>query len=338
MAFKIIEIAAPEERVRAVEAAAEEFEATDVNVGAPLGDGRRLIRPLVGDIDRQALLDRLLSALGKSEDWHVVILPTDVVVLRDTPEEKKPDPEEEARKKREKERASREELYNAVSEGVHLDADFLLLVFLSTVVASVGLETNDVAVVIGAMVIAPLLGPNVAFVFATAIGDRRLMASAALSGGLGTIASIAIGAGLTLLIPLNLDSAALLARTSLDYQGIILALASGAAAALSVTARLSNSLVGVMVAVALLPPAATLGIMAAAGRTGLAIGAAMLLAANIACVNIAAQIVFIARGVRPRLWHERKSARQAVILNLAIWIALLCVLAGALYLRQTGRG
>ena len=168
--------------------------------------------------------------------------------------------------------------------------------FLSTVVASVGLEQDSVAILIGAMVIAPLLGPNVAFAFGAAIGDRTLMLSAGKSGVLGVVLSVVIAGVLAFLIAPNIASHELLARTSVDYAGIALALASGAAAALSVTTGLSATLVGVMVAVALLPPAVTVGIMLAAGRMNLAVGAAMLLIANIACVNLAAQLVFLAQG------------------------------------------
>ncbi len=337
MAFKLIEVAAAEERVRAVTSVAEEMQAMEIEVEPPLGDGRRLIRILVGEIDRQALLDRLQHALGKSENWRIVMLPTDVVIPRGPEEEeekKKPDADEERRQKEERERASREELYNNVASGVHTDSNFLLLVFLSTVVASVGLETDNVAVVIGAMVIAPLLGPNIAFAFATAIGDRPLMLSAAKSSVLGVALSVAVAAALTLVVTPNVNSTELLARSSLHYGGIALALASGAAAALSVTTALPATLVGVMVAVALLPPAATLGIMAAAQKSENAIGAAMLLGANIACINLAAQVVFISKGIRPRLWHERKSARKAVIANLATWAGLLTILVGLVYLRQ----
>ena len=334
MAFKVIEVTTPEERVRAIAAVAKELNVTDVQIGASSSEGRRLIRLLVGEIDRQALLDRLQAALGKSESWHIVMLPTDMALPREPEQEQKPDPAEEQKKKEEKERASREELYNLVASGVHMDANFVLLVVLSTVVASVGLERDSVTVVIGAMVIAPLLGPNVAFAFAAAIGDRPLMLSAAKSNALGVVLSVAIAAALARLVPPNVNSAELLARSSLDYGGIVLALASGAAAALSVTTGLSATLVGVMVAVALLPPAATLGIMVSAGRLGHASGAAMLLGANVACVNIAAQIVFITKGIRPRLWHERKSARRAIVANLATWFVLLAALVGIIYLRQ----
>ena len=129
-----------------------------------------------------------------------------------------------------------------------------------------------------------------------------------------------------------------MARTSVDYAGIALALASGAAAALSVTTGLSSTLVGVMVAVALLPPAATVGIMLAAGRSDLAVGAAMLLVANIACVNLAAQVVFLAQGIKPRTWSEQKNARRAVAVNIVTWIALIAVLVGIIALRQAGPG
>jgi uncharacterized hydrophobic protein (TIGR00341 family) len=220
------------------------------------------------------------------------------------------------KQKREQERASREELDNSVAGGARIDSNFILLVVLSTVVASVGLEQDNIAVVIGAMVIAPLLGPNVAFAFATAIGDHALMLSAAKSNVLGIALSVAIAAALTFLVTPNSESAELLARSSLHYWGIALALGSGAAAALSVTTAIPATLVGVMVSVALLSPAATLGIMVAAHKFDLAVGAAMLLGANIASINIAAQIVFISKGIRPRRWHERKSAEKAVVVNI----------------------
>ncbi len=350
MAFKLIEIAAPEDRLRAIVTIAEAMGVDDVQVGSALQDGRRLVTLVVGDIDRQALLDRIQSALGKSENWRITMLPADTVIARETEEEKErlekeekekaeqaeagEKPEDEEKKKEEQARASREELRNLVAGGVRMDTDFLLLVFLSTVVASVGLEKDSVAVLIGAMVIAPLLGPNVAFAFGAAIGDRSLMLSATKSNVVGVVLSIVFAGALALIIKPNIASHELLARTSLDYAGIALALASGAAAALSVTTGLSSTLVGVMVAVALLPPAATLGIMAAAGRPDLALGAAMLLVANVACINLAAQVVFLARGIKPRTWNERQSARVAVAVNLVTWVALLAVLIGVIALRQ----
>ena len=345
MAFKLIEVATPEDRVEAVLSVAEEFGIDDVQK-APLDDGRWLIRLVVGEIDRQGLLDRLQDALGKSDNWRIVMLPTDAVIPFEEPEEeRKPEEEEDAgqeedekKKQEEQARASREELYHLVEGGVRTDSNFMLLVFLSTVVASVGLEQDSVSILIGAMVIAPLLGPNVAFAFGAAIGDRTLMLAAGKSGVLGVVFSVVIAGALAYLIAPNIASHELLARTSVDYAGIALALASGAAAALSVTTGLSSTLVGVMVAVALLPPAVTVGIMLAAGRMNLAVGAAMLLIANIACVNLAAQLVFLVKGIKPRTWSERKSARHAVTVNIVTWIALIAILVGVIALRPPAPG
>ncbi len=335
MAFKRVEIATPEDRVAAIKAIAEEWSVDDVWVGSALEDGRRPITLLIGEVDRQKLIDRLQSALGKSENWRIAVQQVDTVVPYAAEKQSEQSNEEvEAAKRDDSARASREELYHLVEGGARMDANFLLLVLLSTVVASVGLETDSVSVLIGAMVIAPLLGPNIAFAFGAAIGDRGLMLTAGKSNVAGIALSVMIAAGLAMFTPVNTGSHELMTRTSLDYAGFALALASGAAAALSVTTGLSSTLVGVMVAVALLPPAATVGIMAAARRPDLAAGAAMLLIANIACVNLAAQVVFLVKGIKPRTWVERKSARRAVAVNLATWISLIAILIGIIALHH----
>ena len=335
MAFKLIDIATPEDRVAAIKAIAEEWRVADVRVGNPLEDGRHPIALLVADVDRQKFLDRLQAALGKSENWRIAVQPIDTIV----PDAAGKEPEEpkdavETVQKEDSERASREELYHLVEGGARMDSNFLLLVLLSTVVATVGLEMDSVAVLIGAMAIAPLLGPNIAFAFGAAIGDRALMATASKSSVVGILLSILAATGLALLSAGNAMSRELLTRTSVDYAGIALALASGAAAALSVTTGLSSTLVGVMVAVALLPPAATIGIMLASGRADLALGAAMLLIANVACVNLAAQVVFLAKGIKPRTWAERKTARRAIAVNLITWIILIGILISVIALHR----
>ena len=125
-----------------------------------------------------------------------------------------------------------------------------------------------------------------------------------------------------------------MARTDVGMDSIALALASGAAAVLSITTGLSSVLVGVMVAVALLPPTATLGLMLGAGQFEHALGAGLLLAVNVVCVNLAAKVVFLAKGIHPRTWWERKKARRAMVLYLLIWIASLALLVAAIYLRR----
>jgi uncharacterized hydrophobic protein (TIGR00341 family) len=204
---------------------------------------------------------------------------------------------------------------------------------LSTLVAGIGLKTDNVAVVIGAMVIAPLLGPNLAFALATSLGDGALMARALRTNVVGVGLAVGLCAAFSALVDIPLDSAELMMRTHVGADGIVLALASGAAAALSLTTGLSTNLVGVMVAVALLPPAATAGLMAGEGRWEEATGAAILLGVNIICVNLAAQVVFLWKGIRPRGWLERENARQSWRLNLIVWVVLLAAAIALIRLR-----
>ena len=90
-------------------------------------------------------------------------------------------------------------------------------------------------------------------------------------------------------------STEILARTDVGLAGVALALVSGAAAVLSLTTGLSSTLVGVMVAVALLPPTATMGMLVGAGHMKLAGGAALLLAVNVVCVIISAKLMSVTR-------------------------------------------
>jgi uncharacterized membrane protein len=126
-----------------------------------------------------------------------------------------------------------------------------------------------------------------------------------------------------------------MSRTKAGLDSVVLALASGAAAAMSLTTGLSSVLVGVMVAVALLPPAATLGIMLGQGNTGSAVSAGLLLAVNIVCVNLASKIVFFVKGIHPRTWVEKEKAKRAMLVYLLGWLVTLFILMLVIYARRS---
>jgi uncharacterized hydrophobic protein (TIGR00341 family) len=214
-----------------------------------------------------------------------------------------------------------------VTKNVTLDSNFIVLVILSTVVAAIGLIENNVAVVIGAMVIAPLLGPNIALGLGTALGDTKLMRKALITNLAGVSLAISLSVLIGLSWPFDINSAELMARTDVGMDSLALALASGAAAALSMTTGLSSVLVGVMVAVALLPPAATFGLMLGHGEYQLAMGAALLLIANVVCVNLATKLVFLVKGISPRTWWEKEKARRAMRVSILVWLTGLTILA-----------
>ncbi|KXX64793.1 TIGR00341 family protein [Marichromatium gracile] len=329
--MRIVEVVADARHTKTLLGMAGFYGAEDAWCGEAGEDGRRAVRMLVDDQSRQALTDSLQDLFKADADARIVIQPVDTVLTRDTPRRQ----DEELRRARAI-AATREELYSEIVKGARLDTNHLVLTTLSTLVAAIGLLENNVAVVIGAMVIAPLLGPNIALAFATSLGDRALVWQALRTNaaGLGLSLLLAVAIGLIWEIDFSLNELA--ARTDVGLAGVVLALASGAAAVLSLTSGLSSTLVGVMVAVALLPPTATIGLALGSARWDLALGALLLLAVNIVCVLLAAKLVFLFKGVRPRTWTERNRARQSMRLYLALWALLLAALITVILTRSGG--
>ncbi len=322
--MKIVEIIVDVEYIDRVEKIAQKFELY-YRSGPKEDDNRRTIRIIVSPEKRQELLDALQSALATSEDSRIIIIPVEAVLPRSTDEKEKVEATTVT---------TREELYNDIEKGARLDSTYLLLVLLSTIVAAIGLLEDNVAVVIGAMVIAPLLGPNIALALASALGDKELVIRALRSGAAGLMLAFIVSVVIGLLWTLDFDSKELMARTDVGLDSITLALASGAAAVLSLTTGLSSVLVGVMVAVALLPPTAAMGLMLGSGHFSLALGAALLLAANIVCVNLSAKLVFIMKGVKPRTWLEKKKAKQSMIIYMVFWAVSLLIIVTVILLRR----
>lgn len=292
--------------------------------GKPRGR-RQEVNILVESDKVQAITDHLQRRFHKEKDWRIIISPIETTIPR--PEDSKTE-EDEPKAKKSYGSMTREALYDQILKGTRTSRDFLILVFLSTIVTAIGLITNNLAVIIGAMVIAPLLGPNLALSFGVTLGDRLIMREAFRANAFGFSMTLALAVMVGLVIPYEIyaDSPEYLLRTTVGYDSILLALASGAAAVLSLTSGISSAMVGVMVAVALMPPAVTFGLAVGAGAWEHSYGAALLLAINIICVNLAAQSVFSLKGIRPRTWYMRKKTRQSLKLSLIFWTLLLLVL------------
>ncbi len=307
-----------------IKKAAENCEPIDLKVAESGEDGLDTAEIVVSADHSQELLDALQSALEGEQDWRINVLPIEATLPRLSDEEVE-------RQNSRRDTTAREELYEDVASGAGIDTNFVVLTLISAVVATIGLNDDNVAVIIGAMVIAPLLGPNLAFSLGVALGDLALMRKAAVASAVGIGASLVLAAVLGVVEPANMGSVELLRRTHVGYGDVVLALASGAAAALSVTSRLASTLVGVMVAVALLPPAVASGFLAGSGYIADAFAALILLATNVVCLNLSSQLVFIWKGVRPRRWLERRAAESAIRTNLIVWGLLVIVLAAIIY-------
>ena len=328
--MKLIEVVADAGHLDTLTGLAEQYGVLDYWYSQTVEDQRRSMRMLVDDARRQTVLDALQNLLSTSDNARIVVLPVEAVLPRpskDAVADKTGDSKTPSS-------TTREELYNQIEKGARLDGNYLILVFLSTVVAAIGLLENNVAVIVGAMVIAPLLGPNIALAFAATLGDRDLIQASFKTNLTGLTFALLLSVVIGWLWPVFSPNAEILARTHVGFDGVVLALASGAAAVLSLTSGVASALVGVMVAVALLPPTATLGMVLASGQFEMAAGAALLLAVNVVCVNLSANLVFLIKGVRPRTWIEKRKARQSAVWIGLFWVTALAVLLFAVYMRE----
>ncbi len=294
-------------------------------------NGRTVIRVLVAAEDTEAVTDRLLPVLNSYGDATAIILPVEAAVPR-PPEPEPPPPaaeptaDAEPRKKRLLGgRVGRDELYHDLDDVAGATPVFIVLSFLSAVVAAMGLMRDDGAVIIGAMVIAPLLGPNMALALATTLGDAALARRAFRANLFGVFTVVATSIVLGLAVPHEMTEE-IVRRTDVGVGAIGLALASGVAGVLAFTTGASSALIGVMVAVALVPPLVVVGLALGAGRWDAAGGAAILLFTNIICVNLAAVATLLIQGVRPASWWEAKRASRATIRAVVAWTILLIAL------------
>lgn len=196
------------------------------------------------------------------------------------------------------------------SDGWH--TTFAILMGLSVVVATMGLSLNSAAVVIGAMLLAPLMTPVLGVAAALAMALPRQ-----LGRSLAVVAAASVGAvALSWVLSIPLGNTPLpdelVARTSPDLRDLLVALAAGAAGAYAtVRPNLSSALPGVAVAVALVPPLGAVGMTLELGRGDLAAGAALLYLANLAAIVLVGTVVFVATGFVPAT--RLCNARSAVI-------------------------
>ena len=322
--MKIIEVIADESYIDSIKNIVEKNDVSDFWVVSSDREERKVVRILVKPEQRQIIMDALQGILSTSLSARVVVIPIEATLPREEEPEKKTKIISAAE-------TTREELYNSIGKNARLNRTYLLLIFLSTVVVAIGLLKDNVAVVIGAMVIAPLLGPNLAMALGTALGDTDLMWKAFKTGLAGMSLALVLSILIGIFWPLNVESRELLARTYVGLDSAVLAMASGAAAVISLTSGIPSILVGVMVAVALLPPAATMGLMLGAGQTDLAYGAAFLLAVNIVAINLSAKLGFLIQGIKPRTWLEKKKAKQSMQSYIIIWVLTLAALLLVIY-------
>lgn len=294
-------------------------------------DSDHITISILADVElTEKILGDIADKFSNKDDYRIILLPVAATLpkyeVEKTDEDVKTTSKDEEPDGRVK-RISREELYEDIKEIVDFSWVYLVLIALSCVVAANGLIRNSPAMVIGAMVIAPILGPNVGLALATSLGDikllKRSLKSIFYGFSLGMILSIIMG----LFIPFNPEVYEIASRTEVSFADIALGLAAGVAGCLSFTRGISAAVIGVMVAVALLPPMVATGLLLGSGFYDLALGAALLTVTYIICVNLAGVLTFVLQGIKPKSFTERREGEELSRYAIIIWIAMLIILS-----------
>jgi uncharacterized hydrophobic protein (TIGR00271 family) len=224
-------------------------------------------------------------------------------------------------------REARIELFERLQTGSRWNFDFLALMALSTSIAALGLIQNSTAVVIGAMLVAPLMMPLIGAGLALVQGNEVLMRTSIRSIFYGFFLALLIGIMCGAVSPVRELTSELAARGAPTLLDLGVALFSGIAAAYALARpNLSAALPGVAIAAALVPPLATVGISLAFGEFRNATGAATLFATNGVIIILAAAATFYACGIR--MFNQSRSATmwvQRFVLGLVLIAALLSV-------------
>ena len=229
----------------------------------------------------------------------------------------------------------RQEAYVRIRHNARPTREFYVLIFLASMIAAFGLLLDSAAVIIGAMLVAPLMSPIVGTGMALVLGDVRYLRMALTTVLKGVLLAILVGfiAGL-----LRLDhplTPQILARTQPGLLDLGVALFSGMAGAYALSySNAAGALPGVAIAAALVPPLATVGIAFAAGQPREGLGALLLFGTNFVAISFATAIVFLTLGYRPAVGQKK----QLMVQGRTVSIALLLLLAVGIVLFITTYG
>ncbi len=329
MALRLMEIILPEKDAVGILSMLEKQETLGI-WREQLDHGNLMFRILITTGQAETITDLITSQYSDIEGFRLMLFSVEATIP--SPEStEKPTPEEPAVKapaeaEDNPPRISREELHEDIVSGLLPTRIYILTVALSALVAAIGLMRGDNVVIIGAMVIAPLLSPNVALVLAVTMSDFSLLAKSIKIFSLGIAVVLIISLVIGFIFKVDPTIEAISVRTTLTYGDIGLALAAGCAGALAYTTGISTALIGVMVATALLPPLVNAGILAGSGYYSMATGAILLFTANVICINLSGVVTFIIQGIRPRTWWEAQKAKRAARTAIVVWVILLAAL------------
>lgn len=220
--------------------------------------------------------------------------------------------------------ASKEQIAESLVSGGRVTGTNMCLLVLAILIASIGLNVNSTAVIIGAMLISPLMGTIHATAYGTATSNSALAIRALLGFGMQIVISLIASTIYFSISPLSDATSELLARTQPTIWDVMIAICGGLAGIIGVTRKeKTNVIPGVAIATALMPPLCTCGYSIANGKWGMLLGAGYLFAANSYFIYLSATIILIVLGVpkvKERDPKRAKRLKRSLVRNTIIMI------------------
>ena len=278
----------------------------------------------------EEIVDKLRD-VGVEREGYMLITDVETIVSEQFEEKK----EEEADNG--DERISRDELRTKAQNLSRSTPNYLALTIISAIVATAGLLQDSAAVVVGSMVIAPLIGPAMASCVGTVINDDDLFWEGIRSQTIGlsvaVLSAVVFAVGYRLLLAPELELLIIQQIAERAHPGLLalaVALGAGTAGALALTSGADEALVGVMIAVALMPPAASVGLGVAYLDPRLAFGASVLVMVNLLSINAAGIVTIWIKRYKPSHWYDAQQARRITAERLVVFTLAILMLTSFL--------
>ena len=202
-----------------------------------------------------------------------------------------------------------------------LSVNYIVLVVASCLIATLGLLENSVAVIIGAMIVAPLIGPIQSFAYAGLDGDTVLLRKSLIAAAIGALLAIGISWLVAVIVAFPAYGSEVTARTRPNVLDLAIAMAAGGVAGYArVRPSVASTVAGTAIAVALMPPLCVVGLLLGARAWHDAVGAALLFGTNFLGIALACMIVYVITGQFER--HSRFALIVTVVVVLVLTFPL----------------
>ena len=207
--------------------------------------------------------------------------------------------------------------------------DFYVLISLAASIATLGLLQNSGAVIIGAMLVAPLMAPILSMGMSMVLAEPRIFTLGAEATIKGAALAILVGLVIVIISPITDPTTEILARTQPNILDLMIALASGAAAGYAISrSEVAAAMPGVAIAAALVPPLCVVGYGLGVSDLDISAGALLLFVTNLIAIVLAASITFLALGFQPERGEKgelQRGLRLAAISLGAVFVVLVIV-------------